>query len=256
MLVGGQARRIEHEGRPDELVDGEAWSGSEVDPVNHALGLRDDDHYLDWLAHEWRAPRGFVTKADFQTYLSDGLADALRDAVHHLHETRRMPYRSLSPYLEKIQFELPPPADTFAYAEDFIGVFDAPDYASLTAWSLERAGTSGRYRIVDCSVCGSPWFQDTRAFRSACYRPAPGRESTCSQVAATERFQKRKADWMREYRRIYARKLRGTVTPEEWGDWIAFVRTIRGESGNDSKFITFDEWKDTLANPAKEHLTE
>jgi hypothetical protein len=249
MLVGGQGRLVKDEGRPDELVDAEAWSGSEVDPLNQALGLRNDTPYIDWIANGWRAPGRFVRRDDFLTYLSEGLVERLRATVHHLRETGHLPYQALAPYLEALRFELPPPVGTGTPAEEFVGVFDAPDFPTLVAWSLERAGTSGRYRIVDCPICGSPWFQDTRALRPACYRPAPGRTSTCSQVAATERFQKRKADWMKEYRRIYARKLRGTVTPEEWNDWTEFVRLLREGTGDDSRYTPFDDWKRVRQEP-------
>jgi hypothetical protein len=245
-LLGGQGRREE---RPDgsvAIMDAAAWTGSEADPCNHLLGLRPDDAYVEWLADEWRAPSRFVRRTDIDRWLDDGTVEVLIGAAERV-GAGVVPFAALAPLLERIRFAAaPPPGSGSSAAELSVGVLDAPDLPALAAWSLQHIAQTGRYRVVTCPVCERPWFQDSRAVRIECYRPAPGRQTTCSQVAASERFTERRAAWMKEYRRIYARRLRGTVSEDDWNAWMNFTRAIRAEFGDNSRFTPFDDWIDHI----------
>lgn len=59
------------------------------------------------------------------------------------------------------------------------------------------------------------------------------------QREAHRRFAKAHPEWNREYRRIYQRKLRGTVTQEQWDAWRL---DPRGSAGSPFSFTPFDEW--------------
>jgi hypothetical protein len=241
-LLGGRAHLEERHDGSDVIADASAWAGSEADPCNHLLGLRREEAYLNWLANEWRALRRFVRTADLERWLDDGTVETLIGAAERVREGI-IPFATLAPLLERIRFATAPPSGQGRGAADLsVGVLDAPDLPTLAAWSLQHIAQTGRYRVVTCPICERPWFQDSRAVRSECYRPAPGRETTCSQVAASDRFTKRQADWMKEYRRIYARKLRGTVSEDDWAAWMEFTRATRAESGDSSRFTRFDDW--------------
>lgn len=58
---------------------------------------------------------------------------------------------------------------------------------------------------------------------------------TCAQLQAHDRFTREREDWNREYRKVMARKVRGTVSEEEFRAWKA-------ESGLEN-WTAFDEWR-------------
>lgn len=137
----------------------------------------------------------------------------------------RIPYAELGPRLERIQFQP--------------GQFECPDFPTLAAWSLERSAQSGA-RIVECPSCQRPHFV-SRGSSAYCRRPAPGLSTTCAQSYAHEVFAERRNEWNKEYRRIHARKLRGTVSEEDWQRW----RTDPDGSARAPEiFTTFDRWID------------
>ena len=76
-----------------------------------------------------------------------------------------------------------------------------------------------------------------------CYRPAPGHEATCSQLTRSRQFEERQAEWMREWRKIYARKSRGVVTEKAWRDWQRAIDKRRQEQEDPSAWVPFDEWR-------------
>ena len=54
-------------------------------------------------------------------------------------------------------------------------------------------------------------------------------------------FSERRGEWNKEYRRIHARKVRGTVSEEDWQRW----RTDPDGSGRAPEIFTpFDRWVD------------
>jgi hypothetical protein len=60
---------------------------------------------------------------------------------------------------------------------------------------------------------------------------------SCAQVHAHARFAEHQADWNREYRRIYARKLRGTITESDWRAWVNDASRLRP-----NLVLSFDTW--------------
>ena len=70
--------------------------------------------------------------------------------------------------------------------------------------------------------------------------------TTCSQYAASERFRTRRADWMREYRKVYARRLRGTVSDTDWDEWTEYVRLTRAATDDDARYTPFDDWRNDV----------
>jgi hypothetical protein len=63
---------------------------------------------------------------------------------------------------------------------------------------------------------------------------------TCANLHAHERFAKQRAGWDKEYRRIYARKLRGTVSQAEWDAWRS---APAGSANAPEMWVSFDRWK-------------
>jgi len=111
--------------------------------------------------------------------------------------------------------------------------------------------------VRSCPTCHRPWF--ARGSRRGqelierdeatgevglvaaynCSRPAPGLTMTCAQLQAHDRFAREREEWTREYRKLMARKLRGTVSEKDFRAWKAGSEP--GERGKD--WIPFDEWK-------------
>jgi hypothetical protein len=63
---------------------------------------------------------------------------------------------------------------------------------------------------------------------------------TCAQLHAHGRFAEQRAEWNREYRRIYARRLRGTVSEQTWKQWLTDATWVRKHM---SGFVfRFEDW--------------
>jgi hypothetical protein len=157
-------------------------------------------------------------------FIRDGAVEELVEIARHAAHGR-VPYADLARFLERLRFESG-------------GTFEAPDLAALAAWSIERAASRGA-RLVECPECGRPRFAP-RSASAYCYRPAPGKTMTCAQLHAHERFAEKRRDWNAEYRRIYARKLRGTVSEEEWDAWRS---DEAGSALAPEQFYPFDWWR-------------
>ena len=190
-------------------------------PAGDLLGLRDEQPYYVWLERRWGS---IASRRRAKRWIQDGNVEELVRLANAA-MAGRIPYAELGPRLERIQFQP--------------GHFTCPDFPTLAAWSLERSAQSG-VRIVECPKCQRPHFV-SRGSSTYCRRPAPGLSTTCAQSYAHEVFSERRSAWNKEYRRIHARKLRGTVSEEEWTRW----RTDPDGSGRAPEIFTpFDRWVD------------
>lgn len=189
-----------------------------VKPINDLLGLRDERTYLAWLERDWqRWARRRTARKWVQEDVPTRFVEAARRATEG-----RFPYAEMADLLGRLRFAP--------------GQLDAPDLPTLAAWALQEATQRG-YRARKCEECGYLWLSSRDPARY-CYRPARGGLTTCAQLHAHERFAGRRDRWNKEYRRIYARKLRGTVSDEEWGAWRAEATSQAPEF-----FVPFDLWK-------------
>jgi hypothetical protein len=200
-------------------IDGQRYPIAAVTATNDLIGLRDDPKYLNWMEKTWH---GLVTRRQLRSWLADGVPALLGAATEQLRERGTLPYGTLAPLLEAVEHAGP---DKIRF----------PSLPSLAAWALSGAGQSAIVSI--CGECGLPWI--SRKPVDYCYRPAPGKTMSCAQLHAHARFAELRAEWNREYRRIYARKLRGTVSEPDWKKWFAFATRLRK---NANYILTYDEW--------------
>ena len=232
--------------RDDRLViPSEGETRSVAKPINDLLGLREDERYLEWIEAQWGelAPhRKSITKLlEHRDELAE-VADAVTNQAGRIEG--QLDYVRLAPLLSQV-----------GYSE---GDIDVPSLQVLAAWALVREVERGVDVLVTCPSCGRPWFArgsrrrnellerdegvgDESALIAAynCSRPAPGLTMTCAQLQAHDRFAREREEWTREYRKIMARKVRGSVSEEEFLAWRSV--SSAGERGKD--WITFDEWK-------------
>jgi hypothetical protein len=231
LLPRGQIR-LGPEGRP-ELEDSEMASVAQKLPprrglplvwiANDLIALRDEDGYLRWLERRWG---NVANRRRARRWVRAGLPRRLFDAAAAARSTSRLPYSELSGLLDHV-----------VYLDSAI---DVPDFPTLAAWALARSVEEG-VQIIECEECRSPWLTVSAEPPRYCYRPAPGKLMTCAQLHAHERFAKQQADWNKEYRRIYARKQRGTVSAEDFAEWYAAARAFRKIAPG--TVYTFDGWK-------------
>lgn len=201
-----------------------SWGGgSAVYALNTLLGLRDDAQYLDWFQETW-GTAGSRRRA--RGWLRVGSVDVLRDAARAFPQ---LPYAALAPFLASVKQKDGP-------------AVDIPDLPALAAWCLlNLTVASSKVRAVECPSCNRPWLTG-RASRGGryCNRPAPGKRTTCSQTNKHAVFAERRADWNREYRKIYARKLRGSISEQDWNEWRALhADAAIIERGG---WLPFDSW--------------
>lgn len=187
-------------------------------PINDLLGLRDDGSYLAWLEGDWQR---WARRPAARKWIREGIPERLAEAAR-LTSGGRVPYAKLADLLERIRY---------GEAE-----LDARSLPALAAWALQDVTQRG-FEARRCEECGRMWFSRSSTTRY-CYRPAPGLLMTCAQLHAHERFAERRDRWNKEYRRIYARKLRGTVSDDDWREWRA-----EGTAKAPEFFIPFDLWK-------------
>jgi hypothetical protein len=201
-------------------IEGQRFPISATTVTNVLIGLRDDPRYLKWIESMWP---GLVTRRQLRHWLSDGVPVLLAAAADQLREDRTLPYGKLAPLLEEVEHAGP-------------STITVPSLPALAAWALSRAGQSAAVSI--CGECGLPWISRTAV--DYCYRPAPGKTMTCAQLHAHVRFAEQRAEWNREYRRIYARKLRGTVSEEDWKHWRTDATWLRKNANFN---LAYDMWK-------------
>lgn len=201
-------------------IEGQRYPIAAVTATNDLIGLRDDPKYFNWMEKTWQE---LVTRRQLRRWLSDGVPELLAAAAEQLRDRGTLPYGTLAPLLEAVEHAGP----------DKIRI---PSLPSLAAWALSGAGQSSTVSI--CGECGLPWI--SRQPVDYCYRPAPGKTMTCAQFHAHARFAELRAEWNREYRRIYARKLRGTVTEGDWKQWLAVARPLHKEA---NLVLPYDSWK-------------
>ena len=211
-------------------------------PVNDFLGLREDDRYLDWLDAQWGELAPSREEVADLIVLRDELARVADEATDRVGRVEgRIDYEPLTPLLSQVTYAA--------------GDIDVPSLTVLAAWALVREIERGVDVLIPaCPTCQRPWF--ARGARSGsqllerdepvghevdlikpynCSRPAPGLTMTCAQLQAHDRFAREREDWNREYRKVMARKVRGTVSKEEFRAWKA-------ESGPEN-WTAFDEWR-------------
>jgi len=216
-------------------------------PVNDLMGLRDEPTYLEWLKRNWGdlAPSPALVK---ELLAGGGRARKRPDRHHHdrsfvatLGELAAqtsepsvagIDYEWLAPFLTQVLFH-------FGHRE-----IEVPSLSVLAAWALDHhIHRALSHRDADyvaaCDHCNRLWFGRPRADFRYCDRPAPGLTMTCAQLHAHERFARERVEWSKEYRKIMARKVRGTVSEGEFRLWKASCKP--GERGKD--WIPFDEWK-------------
>jgi hypothetical protein len=202
-------------------IDGRRFPVAAVRATNDLIGLRNDTKYLAWMESTWPE---LVTRRQLRRWLSEGVPALLARAVQQLRERGTLPFGELAALLETVERTDP----------DRISV---PSLPSLAAWALSCSAESANIVSI-CGECGLPWISRTAV--DYCYRPAPGKTMTCAQLHAHARFAELRAEWNREYRRIYARKLRGTVSEEDWKQWLDVANPLRKK--NDI-ILTYDKWK-------------
>ena len=210
-------------------------------PVNDFLGLRDDGRYLDWLEAQWGELAPSREEVADLIVLRDELARVADEATDRAGRVDgKIDYEALTPLLSQVSYTA--------------GDIDVPSLAVLAAWALVREIQRGVDVRISCPTCKRPWFArgarsgsqllerdepvaDERDLIDAhnCSRPAPGLTMTCAQLQAHDRFAREREDWNREYRKVMARKVRGTVSEEEFRAWKA-------ESGPED-WTAFDEWR-------------
>jgi hypothetical protein len=194
-----------------------------VAATNDLIGLRNDPKYLSWMEAGWP---GLVTRRQLRRWLTEGVPALLARAARQLRDRGTLPYSELAPYLEAVEHTGP----------DKITI---PALPALAAWALSRSADSDT-TVSTCGECGLPWI--SRQPVDYCYRPAPGKTMTCAQLHAHARFAKQRTEWNREYRRIYARKLRGTVSNNDWRAWLTQTKPLR-QAGRPVENYTFDLWQ-------------
>jgi hypothetical protein len=214
-------------------IDGQRLPIAAVTATNDLIGLRDDAKYLSWMESQW--PK-LVTRRQLRRWLSDSLPALLTRAAEQLRERGTLPYGELAPFLEFVE----------RTGSNRIAV---PSLPSLAAWALSGSAESAAI-VSTCGECGLPWI--SRLAVDYCYRPAPGKTMTCAQLHAHARFAEQRAEWNREYRRIYARKLRGTIADADWRRWVTAAQIFReatrwGEAG--PRTLTWESWQ-RYADPA------
>jgi hypothetical protein len=212
-------------------------------PLNDLMGLRDDDRYVDWLQHEWgelapsratvRKLLGPAKSGDAEASLCDDLAAIAGVAT------------TPGGTLDVVRL-----APLLAQVRRYPDAVEVPSLAVLAAWSLEREVERRTDVLVTCPSCERPWFArpyaqvDLAAALEVgmrpCARPAPGLTLTCAQLDASDRFARERSEWSKEYRKVMARKIRGTVSQAEFRAWKAVSKP--GKRGED--WIPFDEWKE------------
>ena len=187
--------------------------------ANDLIALRDDARYMAWMTIQW--PR-LAPYQQLRQWIAEGHPELLARAAIQARDHGSLPYTDLGPLLEAVERR----------NTDTISVSSLP---ALAAWALARSVDSG-LTVSVCGECNEPWL--SRRPVAFCYRPSPGRTMTCAQAHAHARFAEQRAEWNREYRRIYNRKHRGTLTEQAWRQWLIAANLVRG----DGHVLPFDDW--------------
>ena len=202
-------------------IEGLRYPIAAVSTTNALIGLRDDAKYLTWMESIWP---GLATRRQLRRWLSDGVPALLTRATKQLRMQGTLPYGELAPLLEMVEHPGPE-------------MITVPSLPSLAAWALSRSAESN-VTVSICGECSLPWI--SRGAVDYCYRPAPGKTMTCAQLHAHARFAELRTQWNREYSQVYARKLRGTVTEQDWKQWLAAANPLRKTK---DVILPYDLWK-------------
>lgn len=200
---------------------------SPTKPANDLIGLRDDEGYLVHLAMTdyfsfwpWGADAQ-TRREDFDEALFAGLEGEIavwtkgrlpslflrgaRQAAEEGHFSAK-----LAPHYERATLR----------AEQADEVPDG-DLPALAAWGLQEALHLRPLEVRECPLCKVPWLADADQPSSYCTRPYPGKQMTCRALKKDEDFRENRGDWRREYKRVYERVKRGTLSEEVWERWRA-----------------------------------
>jgi hypothetical protein len=231
----------------DDLPESVGGRYSIAKPINDVLGLRNDDRYAVWLEQQWGE---LAPSRRSMAQLAGARDDLERVAVAAMKPGGTTDYGSLAPLLSQVA--------RFPGRDEI----EVPSLAALAAWALERELDRNIDPLITCPSCQRPWFArgsrtgrqdlplaisreekggDERNLIAAynCQRPAPGLTMTCAQLHAHDRFAREREEWSKEYRKVMARKVRGSVSEEEFRAWKSVAKA--GERGKD--WTPFDEWK-------------
>jgi Family of unknown function (DUF6076) len=192
--------------------------------VNAILGLRDEPSYLDSLEDGLGR---LVSGRTVKRLIRAGVPDLLRNVIDHS-ANGGFPSASLAEPLGKVR-------------QRSTNVVEVPSLLELAVFALHLLLQQHGYVVRDCAECGFPWLTQRRDGPRYCYRPAFGRSETCAQLHAHERFAEKRDRWNKEYRRISARKRRGTVKPEEWSAWRD--DKVGSAGAPDGFWVPFDLWR-------------
>jgi hypothetical protein len=132
---------------------------------------------------------------------------------------------SLAPFLERVVHR---PGE----APDEVPEGDLP---TLAAWALHQALRLRPLEVRECQLCKVPWLASPEQPSPYCERPYPGRSMSCRELKKDEHFRESQRDWRREYKRLYERRKRGTLSEADWQAWRA--------ENNPAAWYAFDEWR-------------
>jgi hypothetical protein len=227
--------------REDRLALPSGAVYSILKPVNDVLGIRDDERYAEWLDQEWGklAPSRATIAKMVGTRRKNEPEAHFRDDFAEIAETAHVPggsidHARLGPLLSQVRY--------------YPGGIEVPSLAVLVAWALEQL-LRGGYWFGNCARCERPFFARSASGRPSiataslpryCSRPAPDLTVTCAHLEAADRFARERSEWSKEYRKVMARKLRGTVSESDFRAWKAVSNP--GKRGED--WTPFDEWKE------------
>jgi hypothetical protein len=219
--------------------------------VNDVLGLRDEwpyavhlrSRYGSFWPDEWiDLPEEFDTSGlDEHELASEAVVAQIQRIQSEARELRRqkLPDRflaacrqateghlsvSLAPLLERVLYRPGAEADEIPNG----------DLATLAAWSLDQTLRLFPIEIRECQLCHLPWLSPPQQASHNCERPYPGRAMSCRALKKDEHFRESQRDWRREYKRLYERRKRGTLSEADWDAW-------RAENSHDA-WYPFDEW--------------
>jgi hypothetical protein len=221
-------------------------------PINDLLGLRDEWHYAVHLESnygsfwpdEWiDLPAGFdssgLTDHELGTQAAAAQIDRIRDEIQALRR-RKIPDRFLAACQQAEQGHLS--ARLAGFLERIVhraGVepdeVPEADLPTLATWALDQALRQRPLELRECPLCKRPWIASPEQPSPYCDRPYPGRSMSCRGLKKDEHFRESQRDWRREYKRLYERRKRGTLSEADWRAW-------RAENDADAWF-PFDEWQ-------------
>lgn len=117
------------------------------------------------------------------------------------------------------------------------GIVGVPDLPAFAAWCLEETLRKGPPHVEECGSCGNPWLVERGA--RYCARSAPETIATCRSLDAHKRYVEKHGNFHRQRRRLYDRMKRGTLSTQEYREWLDVNRPgLLGRT-----WVAWDDWK-------------